>query len=99
MDTKNNEFENTEIDNIIILTDEDGKDEHFEFLDLIEYENEEFVVLLPIDEGSDEVVILKVEQNQIGDEETYIGVEDSKILDAVFCVFKDEFQDEFDFID
>jgi len=99
MDTKNNEFENAEIDNIIILTDEDGKDVHFEFLDLIEYENEEFVVLLPIDEGSDEVVILKVEQNQIGDEETYIGVEDSKVLDAVFCVFKDKFQDEFDFID
>ena len=36
------------MDNTIKLTDANGNDVHFEFLDLIEYEKEEFVVLLPL---------------------------------------------------
>ena len=39
--TKNPEMEE-ELDNIIILNDEDGKEVQFEFLDLIEYDEEEF---------------------------------------------------------
>ena len=73
-------------DNIVILNDEEGKENKFEFLDLIELDNEEYVVLLPADEESDEpgeVVILKVEE----------------ILNKVFEIFKDKFKDEFDFVD
>ena len=41
-----------ELDNIIILNDEEGNEVKFEFLDLIELDGEEFVVLLPTeDEG------------------------------------------------
>ena len=51
--------------NIVVLNDEDGNEIKFEFLDLIEYESEEYVVLLPIDEDGEnddgEVVILKLE--------------------------------------
>ena len=39
-----------EIDNIIVLNDDEGNDVQFEFLDLIEYEDEEYVVLLPVEE-------------------------------------------------
>ena len=43
----NKEVENVnegeELDNIIILNDEDGNEVEFEFLDLIEYEGEEYV--------------------------------------------------------
>lgn len=97
----NNKFENAEIDDnkLIYLTDEDGNDVLFEFLDLIEYDSEKYVVLLPIDEDTDEVVIFKVEEDQIGDEKSYTGVEDQVVLDAIFRIFKDRFRDEFDFID
>ena len=48
----NKEVENVnegeELDNIIVLNDEDGNEVEFEFLDLIEYEGEEYVVLLPV---------------------------------------------------
>ena len=38
--------------NIIVLNDENGEEIRFEFLDLIEYDGEEYVVLLPvIEEG------------------------------------------------
>ena len=49
MDEENNINEEN-LDNIIILNDEEGNEIQFEFLDLIEYNSEEYVVLLPVDE-------------------------------------------------
>ena len=97
MDEENNINEEN-LDNIIILNDEEGNEIQFEFLDLIEYNSEEYVVLLPVDEAAD--VILKDEQDSLdGDEESYIGIEDQEELNAVFQIFKDKFKDEFNFLD
>ena len=93
---------NEDESNIVILNDEDGNEIRFEFLDLIEYESEEFVVLLPIDEDGEnedgEVVILKLEDSDT-DEESYVSVDDEATLNAVFEIFKDKFKDEFNFTD
>ena len=93
--------ENEELSNIITLNDEDGKEVQFEFLDLIEYNSEEYVILLPVEETEEagEVVILKVEHTESDEEESYVGVEDEEELNAVFAIFKDKFKDEFNFID
>ncbi len=90
-----------DLDNTIILNDENGEEVPFEFLDLIEYDGEEFVVLLPKDESDDagEVVILKVDETDSEDEEAYTSVEDQDKLDAVFGLFKEHYQDEFNFTD
>lgn len=91
-----------ELDNIIVLNDEDGNEVNFEFLDLVELDGEEYVVLLPTDENEDEpgeVVILQVEDTDSEDEESYISVEDEDVLNKVFEMFKEKFKDEFDFID
>lgn len=101
-DVKNvpNSDESEELDNIIVLNDEKGDEIEFEFLDLIEYEGEEYVVLLPNDEeDADEVVILKLEDTDSEDEESYVSVEDEDVLKAVFEIFKEKFKDEFNFID
>ncbi len=83
-------------DNIIYLTDENGSEAAFEFIDLIEYNGDEYVVLLPTEEDDGEVVILKVEP--LDDEfEEYVGVEDEDILSAVYEIFKEKFKDEFNF--
>ena len=98
-------MENEELDNIIILNDEDGKEVKFEFLDLIDLDDEEYVVLLPITEDGEEdegeVVILKVEDNDDEDseEESYVSVEDEETLNKVFEIFKEKFKDDFDFVD
>ena len=98
-------YEGAELDNIVILNDEDGNEVKFEFLDLIELEDEEYVVLLPVtDEGEEdegEVVILKVEDNDDEDseEESYVSVEDEDTLNKVFEIFKEKFKDDFDFVD
>lgn len=101
MDFENNEMEE-ELDNIIVLNDEEGQEVQFEFLDLIEYEGEEYVVLLPIEEAEEdagEVVILKVEDTDSEEEESYVSVDDQETLNTVFEMFKEKFKDEFNFID
>ena len=87
-----------ELDNIIFLNDEDGNEVPFEFLDLIECEGNEYVVLLPADDQADEVVILQVDELD-GDEESYVSIEDDETLNAVFAIFKEKFKDEFNFTD
>ena len=97
--------DNEELDNIVILNDEDGNEVKFEFLDLVELDDEEYVVLLPVtDEGEEEegeVVILKVEDNddEDSDEESYVSIEDEDTLNKVFEIFKEKFKDDFDFVD
>lgn len=104
MDENNEKLNNEEImeDNIVELKDEDGNDVKFEFLDLIEYENNNYVLLLPVEEveseDADEVVILRSEGGE-GEEESYVSVDDERVLNNVFQIFKEKFKDEFNFID
>ena len=96
-------MENEELDNIIVLNDEEGNEVQFEFLDLVELEEEEYVVLLPVtaegEEDEGEVVILKLEDTEDSEEESYVGVEDEEILNKVFAIFKEKYKDEFNFVD
>ena len=94
-----------DLDNIVILNDEEGNEVKFEFLDLIELDDEEYVVLLPVAEDGEEeegeVVILKVEDSDDDDseEESYVSVDDEEVLNKVFEIFKEKFKDDFDFVD
>ena len=92
-----NDFEglDEELDNIIVLNDEDGNEVKFEFLDLIELDGEEYIVLLPTEEDDEdgEVVILKVEDTDSEDEESYVSVDDQEVLNKVFEIFKEKFKD------
>mgnify|MGYP001100660982 CR=1 FL=1 len=100
----NENYEGEELDNIVILNDEDGNEVKFEFLDLVELDDEEYVVLLPVtvegEEEEGEVVILKLEDtDEDSEEESYVGVEDEEILNKVFEIFKEKYKDEFNFVD
>lgn len=100
---QNTELDNLDLDldNIITLNDEDGNPVQFEFLDLVEYQGKEYVILLPTEEDSEdsgEVVILEVIDTDEG-EESYISVDNEENLQAVFNIFKEKFISEFDFID
>lgn len=95
---ENNEILQEEESNILLLTDENGEDVEFEYLDCIEYEGKEYLVLMPNEEGAAEIVILEVEP--IDDEnENYLSVSDEKILNAVYDIFKDRYKDVLTFED
>ena len=85
------ENENMEQDeSILTLTDENGQDMDFEYLDCLTYEGKEYLVLMP--EGEDEIVILEVEPVD-EDNENYLAVEDEETLNAVYEIFKEKFKD------
>lgn len=86
------------MDNIVVLNDNDGNELEFEYLDLIEHNEETHVVLLPVDEEADEVVILKCEESEDdSDEENYRSVDDETLLNELFEIFKEKNADKFDF--
>ena len=95
-ENKNNiptENEGEELDNILTLNDEDGNEVEFEFLDLIEYEGEEYVILLPVEDEEEaeepgEVVLPGEHPKPAGGSGTHLGQK-----------FKEKFKDDFNFVD
>ncbi len=88
----------TEEEDLLLLTDDTGAEHSFEYLDCIEYEGKEYLVLLPADEESDEIIILEV-QPVDEENENYISVESEDTLNAVFAIFKERFKDILEFAD
>ncbi len=94
----NEEQEMDDLDNILVLTDENGVDTEFEFLDVIETDGKEYMVLLPVATADDgEVVIFRIEGE--GDDPTYVGVDDPEEAAKVFELFKEKAKDDFNFVD
>ena len=83
---------------IVVLTDEKGKEVRFRFLDLIEYESKEYAVLYPLDDNSQEVSILEVEKSAEG-KESYISPDNFDTVLKVYEVFKERFKNKFQFAD
>ena len=92
---ENEELLEEEIE-LLSLTDEEGNETQFEYLECIEYEGTEYLVLLPAGDDSAEIVILEVEPVD-EENENYLSVGDQDILDAVFGIFKDRYKDVFTF--
>ena len=82
---------------IITLEDDLGNDKDFEFLDVVEYDGDEYIVLLPVEEEeSSEVMILRIDSVD-DNEESYFGIDDEDTLQKLFDIFKKRYQDAFDF--
>ncbi len=84
------------LNNMVELTDENGITSVFELLDIVEHNEEEYVILIGEDFDG-EVIILKIIYDH--DDECYVSVEDEEVLTAVFEIFKNNNWDEYDFPD
>lgn len=89
------EPEPAELDNVIVLTDEDGNDEEFEWLDTLAIHGKTYVVAIPTDEDAEEVVIFSYDAA----EDTLVGLADEEEMDTVFAIFKEKNKELFDFAD
>ena len=95
---KNMEAMEEEESGILTLTDENGEDVDFEYLDCLEYQGVEYLVLMPADQPETEIVILQVEPVD-EENENYLAVEDESVLDAVYNLFKEKYKDILTFED
>ena len=77
---------------ILTLTDEKGEDTDFEYLDCIEYKGKEYLVLMPVESVETEIVILEIEPVD-EENENYLAVEDEKLLNEVYAIFKEKYKD------
>lgn len=86
MRNKNNNVKHEIPEDMVVLEDDQGREVHFEYLDMIEYEGIEYAVLFPLDDDSNQAAILRVNSFD-GETEELSGVEDQDILEAVFAIF------------
>lgn len=87
-----------EEEGVLLLTDENGDEIAFEYLDCIDYEGKEYLVLMPMEEDTGEVVILEVEPVD-EENENYLAIEDEALLNTIFEIFKEKFKDQLEFED
>ena len=80
---------NMEIDqnDLIALEDRDGNELAYEIMDVVPFLGKEYAVLFPVDDESDEPVILELMAGADDEEEELRGVDDPNVLDAVFKLF------------
>ena len=83
--------EEDEMNSIITLTDENGKEVLFEFLDYVEYEGEKYAVLLPLLDDDGMVMIMRIEEGgEDSDEDSYVPVESKDISIQVLKTYKEK---------
>lgn len=75
-----NQEKDQELD-LIILTDEDGKETEFEPVAFLEVEGKEYAVLLPLD-GTDEAVVFSIVEDAEGND-TLEPIESDEEFEAV----------------
>ena len=93
---ENEEILQEEEESILTLTDENGEELRFEYLDCVELDDKEYLVLMP--EDSNEIVILEI-QPVDEENENYVAVENEEILDKVYGIFKERYKDILQFED
>ena len=81
----------------LTLVDDKGEETVFEYLDCIEYQGKEYLVLTPMEEEG-QIVILEVEPVD-EENENYLAVSDEDVLDAVYAIFKERYADVLTFED
>lgn len=80
---------------ILTLTDNNGDDCNFGFLDLIEYEDGEYIVLYPLSGDDERLLILKVEEDATSEDyDSYVGIDDDELVDKIYNVFLEKHKDE-----
>ncbi|MGI5959903.1 MAG: DUF1292 domain-containing protein [Massiliimalia sp.] len=100
MEHNHEEEFNETLENTITLTDDDGSEISFEYIDSLVYEDKEYVALLPCQDEDDELVILQVEPDPDNEEyEQYLSVDDEDLLERVFDEFKKRLSEQFDFLE
>lgn len=92
-----------DMDNIVVLTDEDGHDVQFEHIVTVTHKNKEYVCLIPIEgidygeyEDENALIFLEIIPDKDGADDVYQGVEDEKLLNELYAKYLEavEFEDD-----
>ncbi len=90
----------------IVLTDEEGHEHEFTIIDVIEVDERQYAVLLPVapleaeageeePEGIEDAVILRLEQDEKGDD-VLVDIEDDDEWERVAQAWEESLEEEFE---
>lgn len=79
-----------ELDDVLILIDEEEQEHPFQMIDMVEVDGNQYAVLVPLEEGSDEeeAIILKIVVDENGEEVLY-DIEDDEEWEKVVDIWND----------
>ena len=80
-------------DDIVTLVDEDGGEHDFEVIDILEVDGKEYAILLPLEEGEGEAVILRIEAGEEGNE-ILVDIEDDEEWERVADAWEEKLAEE-----
>ena len=81
---------------IFTLTDEDGKESQFELIGTTEVDGSTYMAMAPVEENADEYVILKVVQDENG-EDMLETIDDDDEFEKIADIFDDMLLGEEDY--
>lgn len=80
---------------VIVLENEDGEEVKFNHIATIDYKDEWYIFLQPVELGDledDEVLIFKIEEDENGND-LYIPLEDEELIQAVYAEYVKEWEE------
>lgn len=81
-------------ENVIVLADQNGKECHFEFLDLIEYQCDRYAVLMALEESEQQFLVMRVKDAEGENMVNYVNVEDPVTVNGVLRLFVEKYNQE-----
>lgn len=83
----------TEQDNVVVLTDEEGKEYEFQVIDMLEMAEEQYAILLPAEEEANEAIILKVGEDDEG-QQVLFEIENDDEWELVANAWQENLEDD-----
>lgn len=82
-----------EMDDVLILVDDENQEHPFQMIDMVEVDDNQYAVLIPLEEGADEeeAIILKIMQDENGDDVLY-DIEDDEEWEKVVDLWNDSLE-------
>jgi uncharacterized protein YrzB (UPF0473 family) len=83
----------TEQEEVITLIDEEGAEHDFTVVDIINVDESEYAILLPVEEENDEAIILKFTHDEEGNE-LLVDIEDDEEWEKVADAWEETLAEE-----
>ena len=79
-----------DINKVIVLSDDVGNEMEIEYIDSTDFEGERYALFMPLENDDDEVIIMKYD-NVSKDYDSFIPVEDKRILEGVYEKLREKY--------
>ena len=79
-----------DINKVVVLSDDLGNEMEIEYIDSTDFEGERYALFMPLENDDDEVIIMRYD-NVSKDYDSFIPVEDKRILEGVYEKLREKY--------